>query len=290
MSELINCINNLSAKDILRASVKTANGAPFYIQTGAVSAYSDEYQAVYDSFTTKPDAAIAAAQNTLVETLVSSGVWAILDVFYLFAQTTNGGGEALINWIAPGTFTATLVNAPAFVALEGFTGNGANQYIRTGFIGGGIYNYQQNSASFGSYIRTNTGNNGYDIGCETAGADARFYARQGDDWGVKINDGTAATNASLDSRGFWVANRSTVNNRQFYKNAASILSDVRVAVGVPGIEFYILTRNNAGSPSGFVDTQHSAGFLGGSLTQPDATSFTNAIEVYMDSNGKGVIP
>ena len=33
MSELIDCINNLSAKDIIRAIAKTANGLPFYLTT-----------------------------------------------------------------------------------------------------------------------------------------------------------------------------------------------------------------------------------------------------------------
>lgn len=33
MSELIDCINNLSAEDIIRSIAKTANGVPFYLQT-----------------------------------------------------------------------------------------------------------------------------------------------------------------------------------------------------------------------------------------------------------------
>ena len=33
MSELIDCINNLSAKDIIKSVAKTANGTPFYLQT-----------------------------------------------------------------------------------------------------------------------------------------------------------------------------------------------------------------------------------------------------------------
>ena len=39
MSELIDCINNLSAKDIIKSVAKTANGTPFYLQTtgGGVS-------------------------------------------------------------------------------------------------------------------------------------------------------------------------------------------------------------------------------------------------------------
>lgn len=40
MSELIDCINNLSAKDIIRAIAKTANGVPFYLQTIGGASFS----------------------------------------------------------------------------------------------------------------------------------------------------------------------------------------------------------------------------------------------------------
>lgn len=40
MSELIDCINNLSAKDIIRSIAKTANGIPFYLQTIGVGGFS----------------------------------------------------------------------------------------------------------------------------------------------------------------------------------------------------------------------------------------------------------
>ena len=45
------------------------------------SSYCAEYQAVYAAYDTKPDAADAVIDNTLVEGLVSDGVWAKLDGF-----------------------------------------------------------------------------------------------------------------------------------------------------------------------------------------------------------------
>ena len=121
------------------------------------STYCTEYQAVYDAFTTKPDAATAAIWNTCVETWVDNGEWATKDVIYVYAAHTNGAGEALINWKNPGAFNATAYNAPTFTANEGFTGDGAADYIDCNWnpsVNG--VNYVQNSASQIIYIR-NTG-------------------------------------------------------------------------------------------------------------------------------------
>ena len=125
MSELINCINNLSAKDIIKSIAKTANGTPFYINTVGLGSVCAQYQAVYDYLTTKPSDAIAANQEIMCCTLVDAGIWQTRDLFYLLGQTTDGAGESLVNWVTPGTYNCTLVNVPTFVALEGWTGTGA---------------------------------------------------------------------------------------------------------------------------------------------------------------------
>ena len=62
MSELTDCTNSLTAKDIIKSIAKTANGVPFYLQTsgaGAFSASCAQYQAIYDAYTTPPDTADA---------------------------------------------------------------------------------------------------------------------------------------------------------------------------------------------------------------------------------------
>ena len=41
MSELVDCINSLSAKDIIKSIAKTANGTPFYLQTSGLTGGPD---------------------------------------------------------------------------------------------------------------------------------------------------------------------------------------------------------------------------------------------------------
>ena len=71
------------------------------VVTVTPSTYCDEYQAVYDAYTTKPSDAVAAIWNTCVETWVANGEWATKDVIYVYAAHTNDNGEALLDWKQP---------------------------------------------------------------------------------------------------------------------------------------------------------------------------------------------
>ena len=130
-------------------------GMPDVIPSAGGAGYSAEYQAVYDSFTNPPPTAVADAQNTMVESLVAAGIWAKLDVFYLFANYWPDDG--LINWINPGTNNATAVNAPGFISYEGYTA-ASLKYIDLNYATAthGV-NYTQNDSSAGLYCRTDPG-------------------------------------------------------------------------------------------------------------------------------------
>ncbi len=71
-------------------------------------------------------------QNQFIKSLKMSGIWAKLDLFYLFAN--NGSKEfATINWKAPSLYQATLVNSPIFTTNQGIAGDAASAYIETNF-------------------------------------------------------------------------------------------------------------------------------------------------------------
>ncbi len=252
--------------------------------------YIAQYQTVYDSLTTKPGASVADAQNTMVSSLVSAGIWAKMDLFYLFAQATNGASEALLNWINPGTFDGTLVNAPAFVALEGFTG-GTDEYIDTDYMpeSEGI-KYLKDDASFGCYIRTDTDGIKTDMGVQRAGELIIMQSRSSNSFNHAINDDTVASGANTDSRGFYINSRDSSTVTKGYKNGSVVISGAVTSTDIPNsYNLYILCTNNQITPTNFSDRQLSIAFAGGKLDQTEVTAFTNAVEAYMDSNSKGVI-
>jgi hypothetical protein len=104
----------------------------------AVAAFDADYQAILDKASsvgfgyTLPTDSVKVKQNTLLTSMKADGVWAKLDVFYVFAQ--DGSAQfGTLNWKNPNANQAALVNAPAFVSNGGFTGNGTSSYIDTNF-------------------------------------------------------------------------------------------------------------------------------------------------------------
>ena len=224
------------------------------------------YKTVYDSLTTKPSASIANAQNTMVSTLVSAGIWGILDVFYVFAQTTNGDSEALKNWITPGTYDATLggVPAPAFVALEGFTSNGTNGYIDCNWnpVTHGV-NYTQNSASGGCYSRDNVDDNRNAFGAYDGTRFIQLALRNGATARWIINDGTVDTGAVAASTGAFILTRTAANARGAYRNKVLLASDAQASTGMPNTNMFVLARSSSGVPANLTTRQISCFFAGG---------------------------
>jgi len=260
---------------------------------GGAEQFCAEYQAVYDAMTNPPDADIAIQQDIMVRALVAGGVWTKLDIFYLFAQQSNADGEALINWINPGTFDATLVNAPAFASLEGFTGDGASAYINANWnpTSHGV-NYTLNDCAAGYYTRTNNNHNSTCFGMRDDTIGARTYIElkaAGDLAYGYVNTGGSFSSTITDTSGLYIVRKYDAANASISRNGVTD-TKVEASVGVPDVNLYFLATNDDDSNTrDETDRQISMGFAG-KLTVADVTVFTNAIEAYMDSNGKGVIP
>jgi len=289
LSEL-SCEDTTTMLDILRGALFLNDDGEYCLNVSSALAVSDfcaTYQTIYDSFATPPSDAIAAEQNTMVCGLVDDGVWAKLDVFYMFAQ--SNGTDALINWFNPGTFDATNVHATAFTALEGFTGDGANDYINCNWnpATNGI-NYAQNSASMGTYIRTNVSENRYDFGVAGAGTNIFLIVNSGGNSWYKCNDDTWSIPVTADSRGLFIINRTDAANHQMFRNKV-VSSAAAASVGTVSGDAYVLCLNSGG-PALHTTKQASLFFAGGGLTQTNVDNLTDRFETYMDSNGKGVIP
>ena len=260
--------------------------------------FSAEYQAVYDAYTIKPDAATAAIWNTYVESGVADGWWAKEDVEYVYAAHTNDNGEALINWINPGTFDATAFNAPAFVVNEGFTGNGSDTYNDCNWKpnSDGV-NYVQNSASAGAYIRTDVSEIKADFGSSDQSGDKflQFISRftsTGEKAQVLVNIQSvdAGVVANTDGRGMYVLSRLDATDNDLYRNKIKIYDGSDNSVIPPDLNVYVLARNLDGSPDVHTTRQISMFFAGGGFTQTDVNNKTDAFETAMDALGKGVIP
>lgn len=150
-------------------------GIPF---SRVLGGFTTEYQAILNRATalgyTLPSAAQQAIQNQYIIDLKTAGIWAELDVYYVFAN--NGSQEfGTLNWKNPNTNQATLVNSPTFAINQGFTFNGSTSYIDTNFNPStqGV-KFTQNSASRGLYMRTPPSSGVYMDGMSVAGNRLRY--------------------------------------------------------------------------------------------------------------------
>ena len=259
----------------------------------SLAGFVAEYQAVYDSFTTKPSSSVAAEQNAMVESWIDDGLWAKRDAIYLHAVHTNGDGEALKNWKNPGTNDATIVNAPAFVAFEGFTGDGATSYINYNWNPSDGTLFVQDSLCIAKYIRNNIQHTTYMFGSYNTGGPnlITLGPRNGSDNAtVRIGTTSTATGGNADSRGIFHAIRASSASQQYYRNNSQIATDTDISSNVATLDFFGLGLNVNGGLNSPSLHQLSYAAFGEALDNTERGADQNAVETYMDSNGKGVIP
>jgi hypothetical protein len=174
-----------------------AIGVPFF---RAFAGFSAEYKAILAEGTaqgyTLPSSSQQAKQNIFLKSLITSGVWAKLDLILVFAN--DGSKEfGCINWKNPSGTKATLVNSPTFTMNAGFTGNGTSSYILTGYNPDGTLNYKQNDASRMIYVKQVAANKILDgIIPNTANSITSFVSTL-----QRINQGGTNLDANLDFSG-----------------------------------------------------------------------------------------
>ena len=120
--------------------------------------YIAQYMSVYNAMTTKPDASLALAQDTMITSLVNANLYDRFDLLYILASHTNDASEAYLDWINPtGAFNLKDPSAtnPTFQAYRGVTGDDATDWLDTDFIPvQHCTNTSTNSFTLGVYINT----------------------------------------------------------------------------------------------------------------------------------------
>jgi hypothetical protein len=187
------------------------NRLPFVVG----ESFDADYQAILNRATTLgytlPSASVQAKQNTLLVSMKADGVWAKLDVFYVFAQ--DGGADfGTLNWKNPNANQSTLVNAPTFVSNGGLMGNGTSSYIDTNFNPAtqGVQ-YTQNNAS--RYFFTHAIGTGRFDG-NTSGNNSMFL---GVSASQRINAGTNTATPPIDFT-------SAVNTKSLHRTSSTAVT------------------------------------------------------------------
>jgi hypothetical protein len=246
--------------------------------------------AVYGSFSTQYNAVLAEArtqgytlpstgqqvkQNILLNTLISSGVWAKLDVLFVLAND-GGASFACINWKNPSGTKATLVSSPTFTTNLGFNSNGSSSYIDTNF----------NAATQGvNFQNNNAGEFGYQVGATSGpvfgtiggGGDAVLMA---DVVNQRVN--MLATNllttADMSGNGFKLINRTSATDVELF-NETTQLSRITTTAARISQNRRILNAQNM-----FLNTNGRVSIYGnGASLVSEALTLRTAIITYLTS-------
>lgn len=185
-----------------------------YAQSG--TGFDASYQAVLDRATTLnyqlPNANNQVLQNALILGLKSSGVWAKLDVFYMFAN--NGSKEfGTLNWKNPSSNQATIVGSNMTWNSGGFVG-GASSYLDTNFNPtSGTPIITQNNAMIGCWKKTHDATAGKFL---WGNSGAYSYIRSTSDYDQRLNSSASLGGANptfmTTNTGLLIMNRTSSTN------------------------------------------------------------------------------
>ena len=228
---------------------------------------------------------------TLIDGLVSDGVWAKLDALYVLAQ--QNATDALLNLVGTSygmTTVGLLKDVPSlrsapFTSYVGF-GPFVAQYLATGFNPSTATSPQftQNSASFGVWTIASVVEPVSQMGNSIAGSsgeshiyndftDGNFYAR--------LNNATVGGVPVPGTKGLFVGDRASSSAVVPYWNGTAQASQSSTSQAPLNSPFDVGAATGAGSTG----QQLSAAFIGASLGAAGQLALYNRLRTYMTSIG-----
>lgn len=235
------------------------------------------------------DATHNTAYTTLICNLVTQGVWAKLDVMYVFA--TNDAANALTNLVSS-SFGGTANGSPTFTANAGYTGTDGSTtvYISTGFnpTTATTPHFTQNSAHVSMWSNTNAASGaggGVSIGAIDTVGQSSILEKYADGNGYfRINDpagGFSAGKPIANSTGHFVATRSASATQNGYHNAADLGITPVTSAAPQNITFTALANGGSPNPTFGDGNQNMAVTIGASLSAGDVTNLCHELNSFL---------
>jgi hypothetical protein len=194
------------------------------------SGFSTQTQAFFDRLFTAPDANRAAIYADLIDSLVSAGVWDLLDCLYVLAAADHL--TALTNLVGEAPRAIWPLQIGLFTPDQGVTPQGTSNYLDTGFNPSHAAHFAQNSASLFAWNMSSLPQPGSMIGgSENQISPYDNFAGNHTLWAINSASSLDAGLVAPDASGFWLTNRTgattSVLNRNGVQLAASSGGSVR---------------------------------------------------------------
>ncbi|TPL98327.1 SGNH/GDSL hydrolase family protein [Mesorhizobium sp. B2-3-10] len=251
--------------------------------------YDSAATALFARMTAPPTLAQRNRINTLITSLKTAGVWGKLDCLYVMAAPN--AQAANLNWISP-NFTLTPVNSPVFTANQGYYGDGASSYLKTGFNPAvGTNNYTLNSASFGVWINVSSTASATltDIGQFDGSNGSLLRAFSASSFvGSRLNSASTATTTPTtvtDAKGMTSASRLANGSYTTYRDGSPLAAQSVASSAIASVEFVLGALNTNGTITQYTQRPMSATVIGGGLTGTEVAARDAALATYRTSVG-----
>lgn len=232
--------------------------------------------------TVRPSRARRTLISTLISSLMTAGVWAKLDGFYLLAA--HDAQAAKLNWVGR-LQDLTAVNGPTFQIDRGFTGDGTAAYLDTNIEPNVLDLFAAADASIGVYVRTSVSNtSAVDIGTVDVGS----YINPSNGSGQMAVRANANTGSAVsvsnggDSRGLFAWTRD-VSTAYLYKDGVPLGSGAVGTAAAPATNYTLLRSNTS-----YSTRQISAAFVGKGLSDTEQAALNTALSTYLTAIGAAV--
>lgn len=206
--------------------------------------------------------------DTLVRRLKASGIWTLLDRFWIFA--TEQQQHARVSLKNPTSTQCTESGTPTWTMNRGYSRTGGSRHVNTNYTPlTDAVQYQQNSASYGCYV-TQINDTAFTQclgGYSAAGArdnNLGVYGGSSPSFSAVVNgNGGAADHTNrLHKAGMFSARRTASTVVQLYNNGGLVLTNGSVSSVLVDVPMFVLARNGAGTAQSHSLNQIAMAFYG----------------------------
>jgi hypothetical protein len=234
------------------------------------------------------DPTITSAICTLVTSMKADGTWSKLQAIYPMVGGTATTHKFNLKNPADtnAAFRLSFIGGWTHSA-NGALPNGTNAYADTFFTPS--IDATQNSHHLSYYSRSNVNLNQVDIGSQRTLTQNLIQIRASNITYYVINQSSPyAQVADLDSRGFYIANRTAVNVVNGWKNGIKVANAITNSLGRPNTTTFIGAFNLNGNPSLYSSKQCAFSTIGLGLTDAEALALYNSINAFQISLSRNV--
>jgi len=235
-------------------------------------------------WSTQPSSTFKGYIDTFINTLKSTNDWQYLKAVWLLGVPTLDG--AVINMCAPWVTQATLISTPTFTANQGYGGFSATKAINLQFTLGLGNTLNQNYAEFGAYSRTNSAEDGIDIGsANTASAQKNeIWAKWTDNKIYASIGGSAITGTTVsNSKQLFTIKRTNSANLQALQQGVSIVTTNSAPTGISLFSLYLGASNVANTITKPTTRQYALAYVAD--PQLNSLNFATAVQALGTSIG-----